>query len=363
MIITMDRMKTSRIFIIILVFLATVLLSACMGAGPANSSWPGVTVDSANQVAYVANGQYIYKVNLTSGVEISKFTDENNKKILFYANPALSGDGRVLAGGYDTNLYSIDAETNEQVWLFDQAEKRYIAGPLVSEQGIFAPNEDNSLYALDKDGKLLWQYLTDNTLWATPTTDGKNIYLASMDHMVYAIDALSGKLVWKTDDLGGTLTGGPTLGPDGRLYVGTFGSEMLALNAQDGREIWRTKTVGWVWSAPALVEGTVYFGDLNSTIYALSAENGKVLWQVQPDTSDKRVITGTPLVLDGVVYVGTESGNFYALNATDGSQLRQPMVFEGKIYTSPQAAGDLILVALTKDGAQKWQFPPPPPPK
>lgn len=367
-------MKTSRLFLIFLVFLVTALLSGCMGAGPANSSWPGLTVDSANQVVYVANNQNVYKINLESGTEMSKFPDPAQKNVFFYASPALSEDGHLQVGSYDKKLYSLDPADNKQIWVFDQAAKRYIDGPLVSKQGIFAPNEDNSLYALDQNGKLLWKFATENSLWATPATDGKNIYLASMDHMVYAIDALSGKPVWKTDDLGGTITGGPTLGPNGMLYVGTFGSEMLALDANDGRVLWRTPTVGWVWSAPALDGDTLYFGDLNSTIYALSAANGNILWQVQPDTSDKRVITGTPLVQDGVVYVGTESGAFYALKASDGSQVRQPKMFEGKIYTSPQAAGDLILVALTgsrgsflyaltKDGVEKWAFPPPQPSK
>ncbi len=369
----MNCMKTSRLYLIFLVFLVTALLSACVGVGPANSSWPGMTVDAVNDVVYVANNPHVHKINIKSGAELDKYPETAQKNVVFFAQPALTTDGQLMVGSYDKLLYSLDSQTLDQKWTSNLAGKRYIAGPLVINTNIFAPNEDNSLYVLDQNGTLLWKYATDNSLWATPTTDGKNIYLASMDHKVYAIDALSGNLVWKTDDLGGTLTGGPTLGPNGVLYVGTFGSEMLALNAKDGRILWRTPTLGWVWSAPALDGDKLYFGDLSSTIYALSAANGKILWQKQPDVSDKRVITGTPLVQDGVVYVGTESGSFYALNASDGSQL-WTKVYQGKIYTGPQAAGDLILVALTgsrgsflfaltKDGAEKWAFPPPQPSK
>jgi outer membrane protein assembly factor BamB len=77
-------------------------------------------------------------------------------------------------------------------------------------------------------------------------------------------------------------------------------------------------------------------------------------------------IIGTPLVSGDNIVVGTEAGNVYLMDRT-GENLR-PISISGKIYSSPVAAGNLILVAptggdaalvaLDQNGAVKWSFTP-----
>jgi outer membrane protein assembly factor BamB len=77
-------------------------------------------------------------------------------------------------------------------------------------------------------------------------------------------------------------------------------------------------------------------------------------------------IVGTPLVNGDTVVIGTEAGNIYFMDRT-GKDLR-PVSISGKIYSSPVAAGNLILVAptggdatlvaLEQNGALKWSFIP-----
>jgi len=137
------------------------------------------------------------------------------------------------------------------------------------------------------------------------------------------------------------------------------------LDAQNGDIVWRSPTEGWVWSGPALYEGRLYFGDLTGHFYALDADSGSKVWEIPPENLDGP-ISGTPLIVDDNIYFGTETGTFYAVN-TEGTPIWSQTI-EGSLYSSPVAAGDLILVAstnmenllsaYTSDGAKRWTFAP-----
>jgi outer membrane protein assembly factor BamB len=354
-------MKSKLIFLILILF--SLILTACAGGGAGTaSSWPGLSADADN--AYVAYNQHIYAVNLSNGLETWRFPAEGNAKITFYAAPAISPDGQLLVGDYSNIFHSVNPANGQENWSFSEANDRYVGSALAVDERIFAPNAGHSLYALDIKGNLVWSFETEGPLWASPTTDTNCdcIYLPSMDHHLYAINAQTGNQEWVSEDFGGSIVGVPALSEDGVLYIGTFNSELLAINSQDGSIIWRKTTNDWVWGGPQLKDGVLYFGDLGGTVYAMDAKTGELKWQV-PLEGD---ITEPPLVTDDAIYVANENGILNALDL-NGNKLWNK-TFTGKLYTSPVKAGDLILVtqtggdellfALDANGNQKWAFIP-----
>jgi outer membrane protein assembly factor BamB len=182
-----------------------------------------------------------------------------------------------------------------------------------------------------------------------------------MDHHVYALNAQSGALEWKSDDLGGSVVGSPTLGADNLLYVGTFNSEMLAIQAESGKIAWRASTSGWVWGAPVLNEGVLYFGDLKNTFYAMNAGDHSVRWSYLADGP----IAETPLLLADKLYFTTLKGSLISLDL-NGNVLWTKTI-GGKIYAPVVGADDLLLVApvgakdgllftFDTSGSPKWIF-------
>jgi len=347
--------------LILMIFLA-ISLSACAGGGvTAASSWPGIIVEG--ETAYLSYNQHVYAINISDGKEKWRFPSEANSKISFYAAPILTSDGQLLAGGYDHVLYSLDPEKGTENWSFKEAKNRYVGSPLASETGIFAPTADDHLYALDLKGQLSWSFQTQGAQWAAPVTDPgcKCVYLASMDHRLYAIDSQTGKAKWQTNDLGGSMVGTPAYSPDGMLYIGTFNSEMVAVNAESGGILWQKPTDGWVWGGPALKEGKLYFGDLSGSFYAMET-NGSIDWKIKPDGP----IAQTPLLAEEAIYFTTQAGSIYAIDYA--GKIRWNQTIGGKLYTRPALAGDKILVAptgldayliaLDTNGTQVWQFIP-----
>jgi len=359
---TWKKMK-KHTFLIITILALTLLMSACAGSrvGVA-SGWAGLTTDG--ETAYLAFNNFVQAINLSNGSERWHYPAEADAKITFYAQPALTTDGQLIVGGYDHVLYSLNPENGQLNWTFDGAEGRYVGGPLVAGDLIFAPSADKKLYALNLNGTLAWAtpFETDEPLWAAPATDESCdcIYLGSMDHKVYALEAQTGRLLWKTTDLGGAIVSTPVVSTDHKLYVGTFANEMVALDAESGRELWRFATENWVWGSPVIHEDNLYFGDLDGKFFAVNRSTGVSQWQIQPGSA----IVGTPLVTAEGIFFTTEEGSLVSVNPEGTIRWNQP--FEDNLHAGPVTAGDSLLVtssnpenlliAVDSNGVQKWSF-------
>ena len=351
-----NSMKITRLLFVVLSL--GLLLSACSGAGVA-SSWPGVSADQS--MAYIANGTEVYAIRVGDGSQVWQYPEKPDARKPIYTPPVLTADGQLLVGDFDHTLYSLNPQNGQVNWSFANAKGRWIASPLVVDQTIYAPCADDSLYALDLKGNLLWTFTAGHALWAQPATDGKNLYVSSMDHSLYAVSMKTGQKVW-SDDLGGAILGTPALSSDGILYVGTLGNEMVAVDSASGKVIWRTTVNGGVWGGPIIKDGNLYFGDLGGSFYAVDSVKGSIAWQIKPDGP----ITASPLVVNDNLIFPTESGSLVAVD-TKGAIVWNQQI-KGNLYSTPVLSGDRVLVGITKGdntvvaldakGSQLWAFVP-----
>ncbi|HEX6268846.1 MAG TPA: PQQ-binding-like beta-propeller repeat protein [Anaerolineales bacterium] len=356
-----------------MVLLAAVLLSAC-GGSVRGATWGGLAADE--DTAYLADGPYVYAVNLRDGKELWHYPESVESQLVFYSTPVITPDGLVIVGsaGNDHSLIALDtrdinAQTNvpSVAWTFADANDRWVAAPLIVEDKLFAPNSDGNLYILDlQDGQSTKRAIEalniSGRLWAQPTTDGERVFLTALDHSVIAVDLATNEVLWH-EDIEGAVAGSPVLGPDGMLYVGSLASQLVRFDPATGGHEPVLEAENWIWSTPNLDEDTLYFGDLDGRLYAFNTSTGRLNWApIQPDGP----ITASPLIQDGHILVATESGSLFAIDRA-GKVLWSQHV-GGKIYTTPAAAGDLILVApletdfylaaLDQNGRQIWTFNP-----
>lgn len=355
-------MKKKQILSLVSVAVLSLFLTAC-GSAVAAGSWPGVTFDEPSGTVYVANNQFVHAVNVENGTERWQYPAEARGDFLTFAAPKLTTDAQLIVAAYDNKLYSLSPQNGSQIWAFAGASNRYIGAALPVGELIFAPNSDQKVYIVDGRGALVQTFGTQDPIWSEPASDGSVVYLTSMDHHLYALDAIRGDELWNAD-LGGTIVGAPVLG-DGLIYVGTLDHSLVAVNADSGREVWRFTTTGWVWASPTLVEGQLFVGDLDGHFYALDAASGEKLWQV--DTGG--AITGSAAFFADSLYIGNGAGQLYSIGLDGRSrQLALPEAYEGPLYGSPIVAGDLLLIGLTGkestlialdvDGNVVWNFVP-----
>ena len=328
-----------RLAFLLLIGLAALTLSAC--GTPTNVSWPGLAADTEN--AYLANGNLVYAVRLSDGLKLWQYPEKSAGQI-YHSDPVLTPDGQLLIGsaGKDNGIVSLDPATGRENWAAAiVANNHWIASPLVVGDTIYAANNNGSLYAAElATGHILWSLPVNNSLWSAPTSNGELIFVASLDHILYAIDPESRSIAWKTE-LGGSAPGSATVSSDGKtVYVGSFDNKVLAVDAASGAVQWTAEVQDWVWGAPVQDGDTVYAADIGGRIYSLGAPHGKNAW---PDLQPDGPITGSPVVLPDGVLVGTESGSLFAFDRT-GAKLWDVSI-GGQIFTTPVISGDVILVA------------------
>lgn len=365
-------MRKKFIFVIT-ILLGTVLLSACAGGAVRGSSWPGLAADG--KAAYLADGAFVYAVNLSDGKQLWKYPAERDAKLAFFSTPVVTPDGLVIVGSAGTDYSLIALNSNDinpetsapaEAWKFTGARDRWMAAPLVLENKLFAVNSDGNLYILDlQDGQSVKKASVvqiGGRLWSQPTTDGDRVYITSLDHSVFAVDANTYEILWH-EDLGGAVPGSAVIGGDGMLYVGSLASQLERFDPVTGKHQPVLDAENWVWSTPSLDGDTLYFSDVDGNFYSFNTSTSSLNWKpVKPDGP----ITASPLIQDDHILLVTESGSIYAMGR-DGDQL-WPVEIGGKIYTTPVASGNLILVApletefyliaLNHSGGTSWKFPP-----
>ena len=358
-------MKVKTIILILIAVLLSALLSGCSSAAMRSNSWSGLT--TSEDKAYLANGSFVYAINLNNGSQSWQYPAEKaDTKESYFAAPILTEDGQLLvaSAGANHSLASLNPANGNVNWIFDAAEGGWIASPLAIGETIYASNTDGKLYAFDMKGDFLWAKAIGGALWSQPVSDGEYLYITSLDHHLYALDPQKKEVVWNIE-LCGASPGAAALDADGNLYIGSFGSTVAAIDSQSQKFLWKTSIAGWVWDAPVLDETTLYVGDLEGYFHAFNIADGSEIWDpIQPDGP----ITGSPLVMDDFIVIGTESGTAYAIDR-EGSIVWQQNI-GGRLYTAPAQGGDRILfspmemenkavlVALDFDGKQVWQFTP-----
>lgn len=230
--------------------------------------------------------------------------------------------------------------------------------------------------------KLAWNFPITATgafggFTATPVIAGSSIYVQDMKSNVFALDRDSGKVTWEAH------YDTPTEGPNGvtlgyGMVYGTTGDsrEVFALDAASGKEVWRTLLSGntgeGIDMAPAVFGNVVYVstvpgnskvfyrGGTKGVIYALDAKSGIVLWSFDTTTDN---LWGDPQVNNGggcwYPPAVDEQGNLYFDVANPGPW--PGYVANGTPFpngTSRPGPNDYTnsLIALTPSGNLRWFY-------
>jgi outer membrane protein assembly factor BamB len=132
---------------------------------------------------------------------------------------------------------------------------------------------------------------------------------------LYAVDAKSGKEVWKFE-MGAAISVGPACA-NGKIYAGQQGGERFfyCLDAEDGSLIWKqTVPGGWVWGSAVVDDGLVYVPTVNGYAVCLDGDNGHIIWMFPTAMS----VPAEPAIDGDLVYFGSWSRSLYAFNKKTG---------------------------------------------
>jgi outer membrane protein assembly factor BamB len=299
-----------------------------------------------------------------------------------YANAAWPETGGVPTHAmYHLALAAAPAKA-WQVDIGDGSEKgrKLLTRPVVADGRVFAMDIDFEISAYRADtGERLWHHDAKVPKADREAFGGGLAYNAGRLYVtpgfgdVLALEAETGKVVWK-QSLSGPMRAAPTVS-GGQLYVVTIDNQLNVLDADTGEKKWThtaiSESAGLLGGGSVAVEGsTVVVPYSSGEIFAMRAENGRVVWSDNL-TALRRIdamaslaaIRGSPVIDRGVVYAISHSGRIVAIDQRSGARIWERSI--GGV-DMPWVAGEFIFVlsndnelyCLTRQGGRvRWVQP------
>ncbi len=280
---------------------------------------------------------------------------------------AVAAQGRVFTMDSDARVRAFDLASGRQLWEQSTRAKgnrsSNIGGGISWDGGrLFAGTGRGDLLALDDaSGKILWRHDLEEPARAAPTVADGLVFVLTMDNRLVTVARDDGRALWSYQ-AAGTVT--PVLGlpspayADGLVVAGFNSGELACLRAASGTMVWgdslaspggrdSVADLSAVHGMPVIADGKVYAGSLGGLVLALDLRTGRRLWEQALAVADTAAVAGDWL------FVLDTNQQLAAIRRTDGvaAWVAQLPRFQNEkdqsdpiFWVGPLLAGDRLVV-------------------
>ncbi|MGZ4399467.1 MAG: outer membrane protein assembly factor BamB family protein [Gaiellaceae bacterium] len=225
--------------------------------------------------------------------------------------------------------------------------------PVIGYGNLYFANAVGTLFALDAStGKLVWKRPAGRCTAASPAISEGVVFMTylnrppcnarggRLDGEVVAFAARHGRVLWRRR-IGPSESSPLVVGR--RLYVGDWNGKVWALDRRDGHVLWSFQAGGAIKGAIAVTGRRLYAGSYDHYLYALDALKGRMIWRSgsQQRLGNPGTFYSTPALAYGRVYIGSTDGKMYSYGATSG-RLIWSQSTGGYVYSSPAVWNDRV---------------------
>ncbi len=184
-------------------------------------------------------------------------------------------------------------------------------------------------------------------LASPPVVQAGKLYAIDTEGTVHAFTARTGQPLWTSsvrakDDSGNVQFGGGVSVEGERVYATTGIGDVAALNAADGKIVWKVRPGGPLRGSPSLSNGNVYVMSQDNQLFALGEADGAVLWSDSGTTESTGVFgVAAPSAAQGSVIAGYSSGELTAYRYENGRVLWGDALSKTSISTSVSTLTDI----------------------
>jgi len=145
-----------------------------------------------------------------------------------FTRPSL-GDGLVVFGSRDANVYAVDAATGAKKWTFAYDSTWAMATTVDGDTVYVGWSTNNKISALDlATGAKKWDFDAGSHTYTTPLVRGDDVYFASANGTLHRFDKRTGERRWHYD-VGADIYSSPVFA-DGRIFFGTDDGRLVAVS-------------------------------------------------------------------------------------------------------------------------------------
>ncbi len=289
-------------------------------------------------------------LNLRNGRELWNIAIGNR----IISSPA-AADGKVVFGSTNGNIYCLNATDGTEIWKYE-TEKAVLGMPLIANGTVYVGGSDGHFRALSlNNGKLLWSYNgIENYIETRPVIYGNKIYFGAWDTNFYALNLNDGSLAWKWNNGNKRIHFSPAavlpVASHGKIFITAPDRYWTALDAESGREIWRTnrhevrETIGLSEDG-----NTVFSRCMHDSIVAIdaTADTPRVVWKTNAGYGYDHN-PSMPVERDGVIIFGTKNGLLHGVDARNGQLLWIHKTGNSLINTIAPISGNECVISTSE---------------
>ena len=267
----------------------------------------------------------------------------------------------IFVGASEGLVMRLDANSGEEVWR-TVVSGEVLSAPQANGQYTVAQTYDGKLMGFDYEtGEMRWTYTSDVPVLTlrgtgTPMILGDNAIAGFADGKVVAVNLRSGNVAWEARvaipqgrseierivDIDGTMALQGT-----ELYAASYQGRLVAIDIRSGRRIWQ-RNVSSV-SGVGVGFGNVYVADDDGTVSAFLRNGQGVRWQ-NIDLGFRDLSRPTPV--SSYVAVVDFEGYLHLLSQVDGDIVGRTKVDSSGARADMLVRGNRLFV-YTNDGTLK----------
>lgn len=213
-----------------------------------------------------------------------------------------SNNDMVVVQSIDGKVHAFNTGNGEKLWQYDSAvpalSLRAAASPLVGADLVLASLANGRLMALNgQTGQPVWQYQVGEPTGRTELerlvdVAGVPLILEGAAMVVgyqgklALVDIETGREIWSR---GASSLHSPMIS-NGNIFLAASNGDIVALQGQDRRELWRQDKLAWRQvTQPIVLDDYLLVGDFEGYIHILSQEDGTLVGQLEFDDDGLRV--------------------------------------------------------------------------
>jgi len=267
----------------------------------------------------------------------------------------------ILVGGSEGLVLRLSADTGEEIWRATVSSE-VLSAPQGDGRFVVAQTYDGKLMGFDYDsGEVRWTYTSDVPVLTlrgtgTPMIIGDNAIAGFADGKVVAVNLKSGNVAWEARvaipqgtseierivDIDGSMAV-----QGGELYVASYQGRVVAIDIRSGRRLWQ-RNVSSV-SGVGVGFGNVYVADDDGTVSAFLRNGQGVRWQ-NIELGFRELSRPTPV--NSYVAVVDFEGYLHLLSQVDGTIVGRTKVDSSGARADMIASGSRLFI-YSNDGKLK----------
>jgi outer membrane protein assembly factor BamB/Icc-related predicted phosphoesterase len=237
-------------------------------------------------VIIAATDGMIYALELKSGRMKWGF-DAHQPEV---ASPVIHGD-KVFITGSSGRAYALSLTDGSVTWTNNKIDGFVETIPVVYKGMLIFGTWNDHLYALDTEtGKTIWDWQNGYTnrmlspAACVPVAVNNRVFVVSPDRKMACLDALTGKLLWRSDLGGNTVRESMGVSQDSTLiFAKTMDGNLIGVRVNDneGKVAWKASINTGYDIAPGVItekEGVIFVPSDKGIVYAVSGNQGNLLW-------------------------------------------------------------------------------------